>query len=275
MNDARPDLSDAPTVAVIGAGRMAGAILDGMVAAGLPQDRAVVTAASEETRQAWQEKGFRAVSDNGEAVRGAGVVIVGVKPYAVAQVLDEVAGELGPQSVVVSVAAGVSIATLEEHAGPGVPVMRVMPNTPALVGEGVFVVTAGAACTGDQIDAVEGLLATCGVVERVPEKLQDACSALSGSGPAYVFYVVDALVEGAVLEGVPRPLALRLAEQTVTGSAALLAAGDTPPAILREQVTSPGGSTAEALRVLDAGAVRHHLGAAVSAAAAKAARLGG
>ncbi|MDO5627669.1 MAG: pyrroline-5-carboxylate reductase, partial [Mobilicoccus sp.] len=256
----------------VGAGVMGGAVLRGMVAAGMPTDRLVVSVSSEKSAQAWREEGIE-VAGNAEAARGADIVVVGVKPYAMADVVAEVAGEI--DGVVVSLAAGVRLETLAEAAGAGVAVMRVMPNTPALVGEGVFTLTPGEHCTDAQIEAVTALLSSCGLVERVPESLQDATSALSGSGPAYLFYVADALVEGGVFEGIPRPLATRLAVQTLLGAATMLSEGDVPAAALREQVTSPGGSTARALRALDEGAVRHHLSRAVSAAAAHAARMGG
>lgn len=263
------------TVAFLGAGVMGGAVLSGLLAGGLPTERAIATDPSEQTRARWEERGVRAISDNVEAVRDADVVFLAVKPYAAAGVLDEVAAELKDGTLVVSIAAGVTIDTLEEHAGEGVPVVRVMPNTPALIREGMFLISAGRHCTQEQVDLVESLLTLCGRTEVVEEKQQNVGTALSGSGPAYLFYVADALVEAAVLEGMTRPVATRLVEQTLYGSAALLREGDTPASILREQVTSPGGSTAVALRALDAGAVRHHLGEAISTATRRNEELGG
>lgn len=262
-------------IAFLGAGVMGGAILSGLLAAGLPPGSVVTTAASEKRRQKWADQGVEAMADNRAAASGADIVVLGVKPYAIADLLDEIAPALGDEVVVVSLAAGVTIATLEEHAGTGVPVMRVMPNTPALVGEGMFVLTGGSHCSDEQTSRVESLLGACGRTEVVGESQQNAASALSGSGPAYVFYAIDALIEGAVLQGLPRPVATRLATQTLFGAATMLTETDTPPATLREQVTSPGGSTAAALRALDAGAVRYHLGEAVGAAVRRSGELGG
>lgn len=275
MSTDAPDLSGfEETIAFLGAGNMGGAVLGRLLAAGLPPERARVTDPAERTRARWEEKGVGAGSDNAEAVRGASVVVLAVKPYLVADVLDEIADELGGDSIVVSLAAGVTLQTLESHAGDGVPVVRVMPNTPALVGEGMFVVTAGHDCSEEQLEIVDTLLRACGRTEIVPESQQNAASGVSGSGPAYVFYVADALAEGGVLEGLPRDLAVRLAAQTFLGAARMLVESEEPASTLREQVTSPGGSTAAALRVLDEGAVRYRFSAAVSAATRRAGEMG-
>jgi len=275
MTTDAPDLSDfTGTVTFLGAGSMGGAVLDGFLAAGLSPERARVTAAGERTRSRWEERGVTAGGDNAEAVRDADVVVLGVKPYLVADVLDEVRDSLSGGAIVVSLAAGITLETLEEHAGDGVPVVRVMPNTPALVGEGMFVLTAGTHCTGEQLDRVEELLRSCGRTEVVPEAWQDAASGVSGSGPAYVFYVAEALADGGVFEGLPRDLAVRLAAQTLLGAGRMLVESDDPASTLRERVTSPGGSPAAALRVLDGGAVRHRFSAAVSAATRRAREMG-
>lgn len=275
MSTDAPDLSGfTGTVTFLGAGNMGGAVLGRLLAAGLPPEHARVTDLADRTRARWEEQGVSTGTDNPEAVRGGSVVFLAVKPYLVADVLDEIADELGGDSIVVSLAAGVTLATLESHAGDGVPVVRVMPNTPALVGEGMFVVTAGRDCTAEQLEVVDTLLRACGQTEVVPESQQNAASGLSGSGPAYIFYVADALAEGGVHEGLPRDLAVRLAAQTILGAARILVESDEPASTLREQVTSPGGSTAVALRLLDEGAVRYRMSAAVSAATRRAGELG-
>lgn len=261
-------------VAVLGGGVMGGAIASGLLAAGLPPDRLVVADADEGVRRTWSERGTGTADDNASAADGADVVVVAVKPYAVAEVLDGIAEVLTDASLVVSVAAGVTLATLTAHAGDGIPVVRVMPNTPALVGEGMFVLSAADTCPAERVEEVEHLLSACGRTETVPESQQDVTTAVSGSGPAYLFYVADALIEGAVLEGMPRPVAARLVAQTLLGAATMLRDGDQPAALAREGVTSPGGTTAAGLRELDAGAVRYHLGRAVSSAARRSAELG-
>ncbi|GMA38428.1 pyrroline-5-carboxylate reductase [Mobilicoccus caccae] len=275
MTSDTPDLSTFEArIAVLGAGMMGGAVLSGLLAADLSAESVIVTNIDEDALRPWAERGVQTSDDNVAATRDADIVFLAVKPHVAADLLDEIAAELSEDTLVVSLAAGVTLSTLEGHAGAGVPVVRVMPNTPALVGEGMFVLTPGEHCGKDRLEAVEQLLNACGRTEVVPERLQDAATGLSGSGPAYLFYVADALIEGGVLEGLPRPMATRLVAQTLFGSAAMVRQGDEPPATLREQVTSPGGSTAAALRVLDAGAVRHHLGAAVSASTKRSAELG-
>ncbi len=214
------------------------------------------------------------VTDNVAAVCGADTVLVATKPADVARVLTEVSGHLDPSAVVVSLAAGVTTAALEAVLPTGIAVVRVMPNTPALVGQGMLAASPGSSCPPERLAAVVALLAPCGDVVDVPEKHQDAVTAVSGSGPAYLFYLVEAMIEGGVAQGLPRPVAHRLATRTAYGAAAMLLADDAHPALLREQVTSPGGTTAAALRTLDARAVRAAVVDAVEAATERSRQLG-
>lgn len=263
-------------VAVVGAGVMGGAVLDGLLTAGLPAERVRVSTLDPDAAAKWRDAGIP-VAGNTEAVEGAGVVIIAVKPGDVAGVLDEVRAALiasAPDAVIVSLAAGVQLETLVKHLDEGRAVVRVMPNTPALVGEAAFAMSPGLACDETAAEQVSTLLSACGVVQIIPEKLQDAATGLSGSGPAYLFYVVEALIEAGVLEGLPRPVATKLAVQTLYGTASMLREGGTHPSLLREQVTSPGGTTAKGLRELDRASVRAALGAAVSASAAASAAMG-
>ena len=261
-------------LALLGAGAMGESVLAALVASGWDADDIVVADQRPERQRELGEKYGVRVVGGAEAAGGADTVLVVVKPHDVASVLAEIGPALRDGAVVASLCAGVSTQTLEEGLPDGTPVVRVMPNTPALVGEGMFVVTAGHDCSREQLDLVDTLLRACGRTEIVPESHQDAAGAVSGSGPAYVFYVADALAEGGVLEGLPRDLAVRLAAQTLLGAARMLLESGESASTLREQVTSPGGSTAAALRVLDEGAVRHRFSAAVSAAAARAAEMG-
>ena len=167
-----------------------------------------------------------------------------------------------------------TIAAIEAEA-PGVPVVRAMPNTPALVGAGAAAVAAGTAAGEDDLAWAEAVLGAVGIVVRVPEHLLDAVTGLSGSGPAYVFLVAEALVEAGVLVGLPRPTSAALVGQTLLGAARLLVEGEEGPEALRAGVTSPGGTTAAGLRVLEARGVRSALLEAVAAAAARSAELGG
>ncbi len=177
-------------------------------------------------------------------------------------------------SRVLSIAAGVTLAALEEACGQGLPVVRAMPNTPALVGAGAAAIAAGSRATGADLDWAEGLLRAVGTVVRVPEHLLDAVTGLSGSGPAYVFLVAEALIEAGVLAGLPRDISVELATHTLLGAARLLAEGDATPEVLRAQVTSPGGTTAAGLRALEAAGVRSAFLEAVAAATERSRELG-
>lgn len=209
-----------------------------------------------------------------EVARGADVVIVAVKPHDVPGVLDEISPVLSAGAVVVSVAAGVSTAQMGRHLPPGTSTVRVMPNTPALIGQGVSVLSAGEHTGPQGVSLVRQLMAGTGFVTDVPEKHQDVVTAISGSGPAYVFYLIDALAEAAVLGGLPRDLALDLARRTVAGAGAMAASTDDHPVVLRERVSSPGGTTMAALAELDDRAVRAAVVAAAQRAWERAEELG-
>ena len=210
-------------------------------------------------------------------VVGADVVaaegaVVAVKPGDVPEACRAVAAA-GVERVL-SIAAGVTLASLEAALGDGVPVVRAMPNTPALVGAGAAAIAAGTSAGEADLDWAGGLLLAVGTVVRVPEHLLDAVTGLSGSGPAYVFLVAEALIEGGVLAGLPRDVAVTLATQTLLGAGRMLVeTGDTPEA-LRAQVTSPGGTTAAGLRALEAAGVRSAFLEAVAAATARSRELG-
>ena len=177
-------------------------------------------------------------------------------------------------SRVLSIAAGVTIAALEADLAPGTPVVRAMPNTPALVGVGASAIAGGQGATDADLEWAEGLLGAVGTVVRVKEPLLDAVTGLSGSGPAYVFLVAEALIEAGVLAGLPREVSQALSAQTLLGAATLLAQGDDGPEALRAAVTSPGGTTAAGLRVLEQHGVRAAFLEAVAAATARSRELG-
>jgi pyrroline-5-carboxylate reductase len=209
-----------------------------------------------------------------EAAVATDGAVLAVKPADAAEACRQVMGAAAGAGRVLSIMAGVPIARLQEWLGGDVPVVRAMPNTPALVGAGAAAIAAGPSATEADLDWAEGVLSAVGAVERVPEKLLDAVTGLSGSGPAYVFLVAEALIEAGVLNGLPRSTAGVLAVQTLLGSARLLAeSGDTPEA-LRAAVTSPGGTTAAGLRVLENRAVRSAFLEAVTAATDRSRELG-
>ena len=199
--------------------------------------------------------------------------VIAVKPTDVPAACRAIA-EAGSGRVL-SIAAGVTIATLEEHLAPGTAVVRAMPNTPALVGLGASAIAAGTNADDDDLDWAERLLAAVGIVVRVKESLLDAVTGLSGSGPAYVFLMVEALIEAGVLAGLPREVSEALSVQTLLGSATLLLTSDEGAEVLRAAVTSPGGTTAAGLRVLEQHGFRSALLEAVAAAATRSKELGG
>lgn len=245
------------TMAFLGTGNMGEAVLAGALAAGVaPEDVVATSRRAERGAHLTERFGVRATTDNVAAVAGAHVVVVGVKPKDVGAMLDRVADSLEPGAVVVSVAAGLPLSFFEQRLPAGTPVVRAMPNTPALVGAGVTAVVGGSAAREDDVALVEQVLSGSGHVFRVAEKDIDAFGALAGSGPAYVFYVVDAMAEAGVLLGLTRDVARRLAVETVLGSAKLLDETGEHPVLLREKVSSPGGTTVAALRKLDDGGVR-------------------
>lgn len=257
---------------LVGGGRMGEALLAGLIAGGWsPAAELRVVEALAPRREELAAR-FDEVEVT-DAVGTAEGTVLAVKPGDVVTACAEV--RAAGAGRVLSIAAGVRLATLEEALGPGVPVVRAMPNTPALVGAGAAAIAAGTSATGDDLDWAEGVLAAVGAVVRVPEGLLDAVTGLSGSGPAYVFLVAEALVDAGVLVGLPRPVATELAVQTLLGSARLLAEGDDGPEALRAAVTSPGGTTAAGLRALEQAGVRAAFLDAVVAATERSRELGG
>jgi pyrroline-5-carboxylate reductase len=262
-----------PTVAVLGTGTMGEAVVAGLLRSGRPPSTVVVTARRpERARELERRLGVRAVA-NAEAA-GAEVVVLAVKPGDMERLVAEVAPALRPGSLVVSVAAGLPTAWFERRLPDGSAVVRVMPNTPVAVGEGMSLLCGGVAATADHLASVEELLHPLGRVARVPEHLFDAATALAGSGPAYHFLFTEALVEAGVLLGLPRALARDLAAQTAYGSALMLRDSELGATALREQVTSPGGTTIAALRRLESGGLRASVFDALEAARDRGRELG-
>jgi pyrroline-5-carboxylate reductase len=253
---------------IVGGGRMGEALVGGLLAAGWASPAEVGVTEPIAARRDELSARYAGVRVLDEVVEADGAVIA-VKPAEVASACATVVADR-----VLSIAAGVSIATLES-ALPGKPaVVRAMPNTPALIGAGAAAISAGANADDDDLSWAEGILGAVGDVVRVPEKLLDAVTGLSGSGPAYVFLVAEARVDAGVLAGLPREVSARLATQTLLGSARLLAESGDTAEVLRGQVTSPGGTTAAGLRALEAAGVRSAFLEAVTAAAARASELG-
>lgn len=261
-------------VAMIGVGVMGEAILASLVQAVDPQRVRVTTHTPAHAQAHQQTYGVHAVESNTEAARGAGTVLVAVKPKDFAAVLQEISPALESDAVVISVAAGLPTSFLQKHIGRNLPVVRVMPNTPVTIGKGVSVMSAGAHATEAHLDQVAELLAETGTVLRVDEQYQDAVTSISGSGPAYIFYVIDALAEAGVLGGLPRAMSQQLAAATVAGAGAMAAQSGEHPVVLREKVSSPAGTTVNGVRQLDDHGVRSGVIAAAEAARRRSEELG-
>lgn len=254
------------TTALLGVGMMGENLLAGLLASGVAPDEIVGTdLRPQRQRQITDTYGVKMSGDNAEAVAGADTVVVIVKPHDVVAALEGISASLGPGALVISLAGGIELAVLEEHLPAGTPVVRVMPNTPACVGEAMSAIAGGTSATEEHIARAAALLGAVGKVVSVPEKQLAAVTAVSGSGPAYVMYVAEAMIDAGVFLGLPRDLATTLAAQTMYGSAKMLRDSGTHPAVLRESVTSPGGTTAAALRVLDEEAVKAAFIAAMEA----------
>ena len=197
-----------------------------------------------------------AVVSNGEAAERSDTLVLVVKPQDMGELLEDLEPVVRPGQLVVSLAAGITTGFIESRLPDGVAVVRVMPNTPAMVDEGMAAISGGSHCDESHLLEAESLLESVGRVVRVPEKQQDAVTAISGSGPAYLFFVVEAMIEAGVHLGLPRSTASDLVVQTVVGSAKLLRETGEHPVVLRERVTSPGGTTAAAIRELEDHKVR-------------------
>ena len=263
-------------IGLIGAGQMATALGRGFVRAGLiPTERLLAADPQADARTRFaQETGGRATADNAEVVAQADVLILAVKPQQIAGVLAELRGKVPARTLVVSIVAGVRLAALAEGLGPQTRLVRVMPNTPCLVGRGACAYCLGPQATTADGQLVEQLLAAVGIAFGVEEKLMDAVTGLSGSGPAFVYVVIEALSDGGVRMGLPRAVATALAAQTVLGAGAMVLATGEHPGALKDRVASPGGTTIAGLQALEEGGLRAALMAAVAAAARRSIELG-
>ncbi len=263
-------------LAVIGAGAMGSALLTGIVAGGAVEaGRARVYDVVESVRdQVAAATGVSPAPTLADAVRGARVVLLCVKPAQVAEALGEASAVLEPGQTVISIAAGIPTAMLESCLPDGVPVVRAMPNIGSTVTMGATAICGGSSARPEHLESARRLLETTGRVWVVPERLMDAVTALSGSGIAYAFVFIEAMADGGVRAGLPRDLAQAMAAQVVAGAATLVARGDAHPASLKDRVTSPAGTTIEGIAALETAGFRGTVIAAVTAAARRSAELG-
>jgi pyrroline-5-carboxylate reductase len=262
-------------VGFIGGGNMAEALIRGLIASGVSPERITVAELMSERRVFLEHSYAVATTEcSADVVAAHSLIVLAVKPQVVEAVLQPISTLFGGDKCLISILAGVSTTKIEKIVNDGARVIRVMPNTPALIGAGAAGLCGGTNVTQADLDAACSLFESVGVAKVVSESLLDAVTGLSGSGPAYVFLMIEALADGGVLEGLPRDAALMLAAQTVAGAAQMVLAGDEHPAVLRDRVCSPAGTTIAAVQALEQGGVRAALIAAVRCAAKRSRELG-
>ncbi|GAB3744309.1 pyrroline-5-carboxylate reductase [Microlunatus parietis] len=259
-------MADHDRLAILGAGVMGETVLSGLLRAGWDVGRIVATDRRPAREAELKDRYGVRMLTNLDAVAEADTVLMVVKPQDMRDLLTEIGPSVRPDTLIVSLAAGVETILIEDLLPAGVPVVRVMPNTPAQVDEGMATISAGRHAGDDHVQRVSAILAATGRVLVVPEKYQDAVTAISGTGPAYLFFVVEAMIEAGVHLGLPRDTATELVVQTMLGSAKLLRETGEHPTVLRERVTSPGGTTAAAIRELEQHRVRAAFMGAMEAA---------
>ncbi|HEY6839273.1 MAG TPA: pyrroline-5-carboxylate reductase [Geobacteraceae bacterium] len=263
-------------IGFIGGGNMAEALIKGLHAGGFPASDITVAEPVEDRRRFLNDRyGITVTSDNTVVATSCDVIILAIKPQMVAPVLAQVAPALVSGTRLISIMAGVKSSAIEAAVPTGVRVVRVMPNTPALVLEGATAICAGKSASDEDVNLARRIFDLVGKTWQVDEKLMDAVTGLSGSGPAYVLTIIEALSDAGVKNGIPRDVAAGLAAQTVFGTAKLLLETREHPAVLRDKVTSPGGTTIAGLHVMERKGVRGTLMNAVDAATARSKELGG
>jgi pyrroline-5-carboxylate reductase len=269
--------SDNLRIGFLGAGRMATALGRGWLAAGLvTPDRLLASDPVPQARSTFlKEAGGRAGADNREVVAGSDLLVLAVKPQTMAALLAEIRPHVTPRHLVVSIAAGITLRQLADGLGSDRRLVRVMPNTPCLIGASASGYSPGEAATADDVALVDRLLNAVGRAFRLPESLLDAVTGLSGSGPAFVYVMIEALSDGGVRVGLPRDVATVLAAQTVLGAARMVLETGTHPGALKDMVASPGGTTIAGLHALERGGLRGALMDAVEAATRRSRELGG
>jgi len=261
-------------IAILGAGKMGEALISGLLRAGRSPSGVLAVVRRPDRAAALRESYGIVVVSAAEAAKTADTLVITVKPQDMTGLLTEIAPHVPADRLIISVAAGITTARIEDQLGAPLPVVRVMSNTPVLVDEAMSVISAGPHAGEEHLRRAEELLRPVGKVLRIPESQQDAATALSGSGPAYVYFLVEAMVDAGILLGMPRGTALEMVTQAVFGAATMLRDTGEHPVILREAVTSPGGTTISAIRELERHGVRAAFLAAIEAARDRGAELG-
>jgi pyrroline-5-carboxylate reductase len=263
-------------IAFLGTGNMAEALVKGLLRAGTADASEIVCSEprAERREEIARRYGVKVVGENLAAAEEAQIIVLSVKPQTMEDLLDEIAPAIDHSKLVISIAAGIPIAAIARKLGAGVRIVRTMPNTPALVGAGATALARGAHATQADLEQARALFQAVGVAVLVEEHHLDAVTGLSGSGPAFLFLVIEALADGGVKVGLARPVAMALAAQTVLGSAKLVLETGEHPGRLKDQVTSPGGTAIAGIHALESGGLRSALIAAVEAATRRSHELG-
>ena len=274
--DRTPAMASKLSIGFLGAGKMATALAKGFIGAGLVTPKQIIASdVSEAASEAFaKETGAKTTAFNPDVARFADVLVLAVKPDQVSGALGEIRDALTEDHLIISIAAGVTLGKLEASLGDVARVIRVMPNTPALVGSSATGFALGKSATAEDAELAKKLFSSVGVAFQVKESLLDAVTGLSGSGPAYVYLFIESLSDGGVAAGLPRDIATRLAAQTVLGAAKMVLETGQHPGALKDMVTSPGGTTIEGLHELEKGKLRGTVMSAVRAATEKSKKLG-
>ena len=248
----------AGTLAVLGAGKMGAILIAAFVRSGLftPERITATVAHADRATALGNRLGVRSLTDNAAAVSGASLILLAVKPTQVLDVVSSIRQQLTPETVLISIAASVTTSAIEEAAGDGIPVIRAMPNTPATLGAGMTAIVRGRFATPGQMACAEQMFRTVGRVVSLDEKHMDAVTGLSGSGPAFLYIILEALAEAGVNVGLPRDIATVLAAQTAYGAARMVLETGAHPALLKDEVTTPAGCTVDGILELEEGGLR-------------------
>jgi pyrroline-5-carboxylate reductase len=265
-----------PRIAVLGAGKMGGILLQGFLQDGYPPSRLIATVAHADRAMLLADQwDIPVTTDNRAAAQGADVILLGVKPNQVAELAREIAPVLTPGVLILCIAAGVKTSAIEHALDREISVIRAMPNTPAKLGEGITALCGGRFVTSEHLTLAQRILGTVGRTVVVDEKHMDAVTGLSGSGPAFIYIILEALAEAGVNVGLPRDIATLLAAQTTYGAAKMVLETGAHPALLKDEVTTPGGCTVDGILELEAGGLRITLLKAVKKATERARELAG
>jgi pyrroline-5-carboxylate reductase len=262
-------------IAFVGAGNMAEAMIAGLVHGKLLQGSQMAASDIDASRLEWLKctYGIQTTGSNRDGVTGAQVIVLAVEPQVLDEVLTDIAPVVVPNTVIISVAAGYPIARIARHLSTASRIVRAMPNTPSVIREGVTAIAFNEGLSNQDVTLARSLFAAIGTVTVVSERLMDVVTGLSGSGPAYVFVMIEALADGGVKMGLPREAALLLATQTVAGAAQLVLESREHPGVLKDRVASPGGTTIAGLYALERGCLRATVMSAVEAASRRSAEL--